>query len=267
MSDATHLYHRIAVLPVGVKVPIGQLAREINATQAVTLSLIQGLVESGRLDRSTLRPRTRHRKDEWRPAEDEVIREHFVAGGADACLSHLSGRSRSAIMQRACRLGLKSDRRLFWTDEEDDVIRKLYRDGGVKACLPKLTRRGPHSIKTRAKFLGVKRDEGFRKLPKGPCRRRVKQDPAQGRRAPEAAREGGAAGGGQSSPAAPSPARPPAPLPSKAWPERDPEAEFQAQLERVARGEVGIAPAFTPRKASLDRTFGGVSSAYDGPGS
>jgi hypothetical protein len=39
----------------------------------------------------------------------------------------------------------------------------------------------------------------------------------------------------------------------------DPEAGFKAQLQRVERGEVGIAPAFAPRKAMPDQTFGGVT--------
>jgi hypothetical protein len=47
----------------------------------------------------------------------------------------------------------------------------------------------------------------------------------------------------------------PAPLPSVAWPE-----EFQAKLDRVERGEVGIGPAFKPRRPDPEGTLGGIAT-------
>jgi hypothetical protein len=49
--------------------------------------------------------------------------------------------------------------------------------------------------------------------------------------------------------------RPPAPLPSKAWPE-----SFQTQLDRVERGEAKLAPVLRIRRPDPDGTLGGVAT-------
>lgn len=42
----------------------------------------------------------------WTVAEDEVITDNYMSGGAGACVPLLPGRTLSAIQQRACRLGM-----------------------------------------------------------------------------------------------------------------------------------------------------------------
>lgn len=45
------------------------------------------------------------RNEPWGDFADDVIRRYYPSGGADACMPLLPARSRSAIQQRAWRLG------------------------------------------------------------------------------------------------------------------------------------------------------------------
>jgi hypothetical protein len=56
MRPELHLLRKIERLPADVKVPVGPLARELGVTQATALSMIEWLVNVGRIDARTLRP-------------------------------------------------------------------------------------------------------------------------------------------------------------------------------------------------------------------
>lgn len=44
----------------------------------------------------------------WTLEEDRVLREHYPAGGASACIGHMPNRNAAAIRQRACKLDIPS---------------------------------------------------------------------------------------------------------------------------------------------------------------
>jgi hypothetical protein len=55
--------------------------------------------------------------------------------------------------------------------------------------------------------------------------------------------------------------RPFVPMPNRDWPDK-----FKSELAKVERGEAKIAPVVRiPSRAAAERTYGGVSTAYEGP--
>jgi hypothetical protein len=56
MDDRRTLIARIGALPPGEKLPLARFARELNCSQSVVVALVEGLLASGQIDRSTLRP-------------------------------------------------------------------------------------------------------------------------------------------------------------------------------------------------------------------
>ena len=93
----------------------------------------------------------------WTAEEDAILRGHYPAGGADACLSRLPGRGRNPIQHRATVLGLTRGRESSgepWKRQEDDVIRRYYPSDGsdIEDLLPGRTRK---AIRERARRLGV----------------------------------------------------------------------------------------------------------------
>jgi hypothetical protein len=52
----SRLLELIAAVPPGEKLPLARFGREIDASQSVVASLIEGMIADGRIDRATLRP-------------------------------------------------------------------------------------------------------------------------------------------------------------------------------------------------------------------
>lgn len=80
----------------------------------------------------------------WTMREEKILREHYPAGGVNACTPLLPGRSASAIYGHANKLGLSGPAGQFdresWSSNEqiDMLIRRTYqsapRKGAIAAC-------------------------------------------------------------------------------------------------------------------------------------
>lgn len=82
---------------------------------------------------SPVRVPGRHDKRFWSDAEIAIIREHYPAGGAVACLARLPGhRTKSGVYMQARKLGLEAPKgggprvRLDIPDDVDDTIRREW---------------------------------------------------------------------------------------------------------------------------------------------
>lgn len=84
----------------------------------------------------------------WTGREEKLLRQHYPAGGINACLPVLTGRSASSIYQRAGQLGLRSPktpvdfRRQRWTSSDaiDAVIRRTYQATPTKGDILRLAK-------------------------------------------------------------------------------------------------------------------------------
>ena len=87
----------------------------------------------------------------WSPADDQYLRDHYVADGAHACAAAL-GRTWCSITRRARRLDVIRVRR--WTWRDDNQLRVLW---GVHpiAKIASQIGRTDHAIYWRAKELGL----------------------------------------------------------------------------------------------------------------
>jgi hypothetical protein len=245
MRPELKLLRRVEGLPLGQKIAIGPLAREFYTTQATILNRLQWLVDQGRLDAQTLRPPVAMPSSSQPLIVTEV--EDFLArhGMAHTRFGYLVANDYS-LMKRL-RRGNSCPRTIA-------KVRAFMRD--YKPILP--SQRGGFAVQHRrngqGRFTDIEGASGTAReasceelLGSSPVsdsppnqRRDVVSAPTPGavrRRRPRAA--------------------PTAPEFSE---------EFKAVLDRVSRGEVGIAPVYKPGTAVPDRTFGGVSSAYEGPG-
>lgn len=99
----------------------------------------------------------------WTTAESAIVREHYAAGGPDACLPLLD-RTRSAIHQHARGLGLKAPKHwrgiVPYTSSEfiDAQIRRVYQNApsrGDVTALAKRIDRPRHWVSRRAVALGL----------------------------------------------------------------------------------------------------------------
>ena len=101
----------------------------------------------------------------WTTTELAVIREHYPAGGIDACESRLPGRSRSSIWQQAGKLGLRSPRqkvgvRKHWPNDPhiDEQIRFAHQRATKKGDIERLAKqvgRPVWYVSKRARDLGL----------------------------------------------------------------------------------------------------------------
>lgn len=206
MKAEGHILHFLNRLPVGQKVPVGPLARRINATQAVTVDMLARLVEQGLLDRETLRPvppKPKARPEDLLPPGD-ILRE---------------------IRLFLAEYPMAPTRFAKLCVNDPNLIGRLNAAHGVRRSTVD---------KIRAFIADYPNTRGA---------------PGTAREAPGAEESTSAMRGTASAPP------PPAPLPSEAWPE-----DFQAKLDRVERGEVGITPAFHPRRADPEGTLGGIAT-------
>ncbi|BAI99010.1 hypothetical protein Sj15T_10070 [Sphingobium sp. TA15] len=83
----------------------------------------------------------------WTTREEKLLGEHYPAGGVEACLLHLPGRTATAIYNHAATLGLQAPstqkhdfRRQRWTssDHIDAVIRRAYQRTPAKGDIDAL---------------------------------------------------------------------------------------------------------------------------------
>lgn len=88
------------------------------------------------------------RRAYWRTTELAVIREHYAAGGIDACAPHLPGRSRVNIYQQAQRLGIRSRRQKlrvrhsYGVDARiDEQIRSAHQRAPERGSIQRLAER------------------------------------------------------------------------------------------------------------------------------
>lgn len=100
----------------------------------------------------------------WTGREEKLLRQHYPAGGLNACLPVLAGRSASSIYQRAGQLGLRSPvapaERQNWTGSEaiDAVIRRAYQTTPTKGDVQRLAKtvgRPRWWVSKRASALGL----------------------------------------------------------------------------------------------------------------
>lgn len=117
------------------------------------------------------------RAPRWSKAEEELLRKSYPTEGS-ALADRLPGRSRSAVIQRAKKLGIWFDGDFkkvrasvqavnMWSAEEDDVIRCCYPTEGRKVS-NRLPKRTPDACYMRAQKLGV-RVNIVQKRPKAAC--------------------------------------------------------------------------------------------------
>ena len=105
----------------------------------------------------------------WTDEEDELMRKHYPKGGSALVMKYVH-RTRNAVQNRACRLGLElAVKRQMpnlkpdaWSAEEDEVIRLYYKSLGSKGVGEKL-RRSTRAIWSRATDLGVSCDLSAKK--------------------------------------------------------------------------------------------------------
>ncbi|NJC06537.1 hypothetical protein GGQ97_002330 [Sphingomonas kaistensis] len=67
------------------------------------------MIRASRLGLQTETKRPPVRKNGWQEAENAVIRAHYPAGGPQACVDHLPGRTVDTIRQQARKIGVKLD--------------------------------------------------------------------------------------------------------------------------------------------------------------
>jgi hypothetical protein len=89
----------------------------------------------------------------WTPDEDRILTERYQLG-VDHLVGILPNRSRSAIQQRAFKLGVQVERRPRWTEKEDRQVANLYGSLPNKD-LAKALGRTASSVKRRAAKLCV----------------------------------------------------------------------------------------------------------------
>lgn len=95
----------------------------------------------------------------WTQNEDAVIAQHYLDGGADACMHKLPGRSRNAIQHRASALSAtrtKDSSNTLWTEAEDSIVREHYPTRGGSAIQGLLPGRSAKAIRLRAAILGIR---------------------------------------------------------------------------------------------------------------
>jgi len=90
---------------------------------------------------------------EWTMAEDALVRSLYAVQGARACADALPGRSVTAVMKRARKLGLATHRR--WTDLDYKRLRLLWGDGLSLETIAKKLGRTPKTTYWRAQHLGL----------------------------------------------------------------------------------------------------------------
>ena len=101
----------------------------------------------------------------WTTKELALIREHYPAGGINACEPHLPGRTRTSIYQRAGVLGLRSPLqkvqvRQHWPNDEhlDQQIRFAHQQAPTRGSVANLAERigrPPWWVSKRARELGL----------------------------------------------------------------------------------------------------------------
>ena len=106
--------------------------------------------------------------EKWSKYEDEVIREFYPDGGAEAVNKLLPCRTPASIHIHASRIGVKRasenenmvarGEQALWTEQEDKIIRMYYWKEGANACQIMIKRRTICAIRKRASELGVHRD-------------------------------------------------------------------------------------------------------------
>jgi hypothetical protein len=82
----------------------------------------------------------------WTGREEKILRTHYAAGGVEACLPLLPGRTAKSIYQRAGQLGLKTPRSVEWPKYErhttnehiDAAIRRVYQRAPEKGDIQRL---------------------------------------------------------------------------------------------------------------------------------
>lgn len=92
----------------------------------------------------------------WRPEEDELIRQHYPQSGAEGVSSFLPHRSIAGIVNRAYRLKVRQDGGK-WTAREDRVITICYPNMGAEYCIRHMPHRTVNAVHSRAARLGLKR--------------------------------------------------------------------------------------------------------------
>jgi hypothetical protein len=123
---------------------------------------------------------------------------------------------------------------LPWTDDDDRILREHYPEGGTAAVKKLLPHRTNSAIRQRCKVLKINITTQARK--------RLARESVCGTKAP----------------AAPPP--PPSEAAAPAAPERPVKSKFEQDLERVAAGEVGIAPVVRVPGRAVAENVGGSSA-------
>lgn len=67
--------------------------------------------------------------DTWTDEEDAILKKYYPDEGL-GIISRLPGRSKDAIMSRACIFGIASNINPEWTEEEDNIMREYYPSEG-----------------------------------------------------------------------------------------------------------------------------------------
>ena len=71
----------------------------------------------------------------WNSVEDEIVKEYYPKEGS-RCAYRMEDRTEVAVVTRAKKLGVTSERAgKKWSEEEDDIIREFYLKEGGKTIL------------------------------------------------------------------------------------------------------------------------------------
>lgn len=92
----------------------------------------------------------------WTPAEDDYLRNNYLAVPASEIGSHLH-RSPRAVRLRAGRLGLAENRQPDWTAADLNILRQQFRQGVDLDALASRLGRTVKAVTTRASMLGIRR--------------------------------------------------------------------------------------------------------------
>ena len=89
----------------------------------------------------------------WTPAEDDLLRTVYLAGGIHAATAALPGRTLPALYHRARRLGL--DRRRRWSTSDDRKLRDAWDEATPLHLIAKTLGRTRLTVYNRAQRIGL----------------------------------------------------------------------------------------------------------------